>query len=170
MNPVFTELISKFNELLEEEEERTEEKAPDLEAEDDAGNTEYKFKMCDLTMYKVKKRTTQMAFRLTEGKGEAFYEIGVHDNGELIGIEYEEVVYTMVALFHMASMLEAELEVMKVRLGWEGYNVQLRVTKAQPDAIEPEVDAFIMGLNLLGKSRIYESVRTLHSEEASKST
>ena len=36
-----------------------------MEPEDDAGNTEYKFKMCDLTMYKVKKRTTQMAYRLT---------------------------------------------------------------------------------------------------------
>ena len=85
--------------------------------------------MCDLTMYKIKKRTTQMAFRLTvslfpfplkypffdalacstltsyffqEGKGEAFYEIGVHDNGEIVGIEYEEVIYTMVALFHMS--------------------------------------------------------------------
>ena len=65
MNPEFTELINKFNELIEQEEERTDEKAPDLEPEDDAGNTEYKFKMCDLTMYKVKKRTTQMAYRLT---------------------------------------------------------------------------------------------------------
>ena len=42
---------------------------------------------------------------LQEGKGEAFYEVGVHDNGELIGIEYEEVVYTMVALFHMSQSL-----------------------------------------------------------------
>lgn len=41
-------------------------------------------------MYKVRSRTTQMAFRLTEGKGEAFYEIGVCDDGELIGIEYDE--------------------------------------------------------------------------------
>jgi len=58
-----------------------------------------------------------------EGKGEAYYEIGVHDNGELIGIEYEEAVYTMLALFHMSKMLEAELEVMLVRLGSYGYNV-----------------------------------------------
>jgi hypothetical protein len=58
-----------------------------------------------------------------EGKGEAYYEIGVHDNGELIGIEYEEAVYTMLALFHMSKILEAELEVMLVRLGSYGYNV-----------------------------------------------
>ena len=46
---------------------------------------------------------------------------------------------------------------MLVRLGLYGYNVQLRITKAQPEAIDPDVDAFCMGLNLLGKSsRNYE--------------
>ena len=36
-----------------------------MEPEDDHGNIEYKLMLCDLTMYKVKMRTTQMAFRLT---------------------------------------------------------------------------------------------------------
>ena len=35
-----------------------------MEPEDDYGNTEYKYKLCDLTMYKIDKRTTQMRFRL----------------------------------------------------------------------------------------------------------
>lgn len=48
-----------------EEENRTDEAAPDLPPEDDNGNTEYKLKLCGLTMYKVVRRTTQMAFRLT---------------------------------------------------------------------------------------------------------
>lgn len=60
---------------------------------------------------------------MQEGKGEAFYEVGVHDNGELIGIEYEEIIYTMLALFHMSQILQAKLEVILVRLGAEGYNV-----------------------------------------------
>ena len=64
-NPTFQELYERFNQLLEEEEERTDEAAPDLEPEDDHGNIEYKLMLCDLTMYKVKMRTTQMAFRLT---------------------------------------------------------------------------------------------------------
>ena len=57
-NTDFTEIIHTFNQLAEDEENRTDEAAPDLEAEDDAGNTEYKLKMCDLTMGKIKKRTT----------------------------------------------------------------------------------------------------------------
>jgi len=95
--------------MLEKEESLTDQPAPDIPPEDDNGNTEYKLKLCSLTMFKVKKRTTQMAFRLTEGIGEAFYEIGVHDNGERIGISYEECAETLLVLFHMAQSLEAEL-------------------------------------------------------------
>lgn len=61
-----------------------------------------------------------MAFRLTEGRGEAFYEVGVHDNGQVIGIEQEEIFETMLVLFHIATEIEATLEVCQVRLGPEG--------------------------------------------------
>ena len=44
-----------------------------------------------------------MAFRLTEGKGEAFYELGVHDNGEVVGIEQEEIFESVLVLFHISS-------------------------------------------------------------------
>ena len=37
--------------------------------------------------------------------GEAFYEIGVHDNGERIGVTYEECAETILVLYHMAKML-----------------------------------------------------------------
>lgn len=37
---------------------------PNLPQEDDAGNIEYKLRLTNLTMEKVRKRTTQMAFRL----------------------------------------------------------------------------------------------------------
>ena len=64
-----------------------------------------------------------MAFRLTEGKGEAFYELGVHDNGEVIGIEQEEIFESVLVLFHISSQIEAALDITKVRLGPEGYSV-----------------------------------------------
>ena len=57
-NPEFQELYDAFNTMLEEEENRTEDVAPDLPPEDDHGNTEYKLKLCGLTMFKVRKRTT----------------------------------------------------------------------------------------------------------------
>ena len=125
--------------------------------EDDDGPIEYKLKLCGLDTNKVIKRTTQMAFRLTEGRGEAFYEIGVHDNGQVVGIEQEEIFETMLVLFHIATQLEATLEVCLVRLGPEGYSVQLRVTKAMPEMIEPELDAFFNGLNFLNAKKMYEA-------------
>ena len=78
--------------------------------------------------------------------GEAFYEIGVHDNGERIGVTYEECAETILVLFHIAKVLDAQIEILDVRLGTEGYSVKLRVCKPQPEAIEPEIDAFISGL------------------------
>ena len=69
-----------------------------------------------------------MRFRLVEGRGTAFYELGVHDNGELVGIEVEECCHSILALFHMSKNLGAKLEVTKVRLGQEWYSVQLKVT------------------------------------------
>ena len=127
--------------------------------ENDDGPVEYKLKLCGLDTNKVIKRTTQFAFRLTEGRGEAFYEIGVHDNGQVIGIEQEEIFETMLVLFHIATQLEATLEVCQVRLGKEGYSVQLRATKPEPDAIEPELDGFFNGLNFLNTKRMYETSR-----------
>ena len=54
----FTSMLEKFEKMIEDEENRTEEAAEDLPPENDFGNVEYKLKLCNLTMYKVKKRTT----------------------------------------------------------------------------------------------------------------
>jgi len=73
----------------------------------------------------------------------------------------------------MAKSLEATVEVTVVRLGWVGYNVQLRVTKPQPQAIEPEIDGFVMGLKVLRVNNIYgplqrESVAAVNNNSSPK--
>lgn len=95
---------------------------------------------------------------LQEGRGEAFYEVGVHDDGDLMGVSIEQIVETMMVLFHMASTLNATLEVVLVRLGYEGYNVRLRVTRPQPTEIDPEISAWLLVNNLkfLQVNRIYD--------------
>ena len=64
----------------------------------------------------------------------------------------------------MAQSLEAELSLQEVRLGTEGYSVKLRVTKPQPEAIDPEIDAFISGLNVLKKVHIRESIAKMKEQ------
>ena len=78
----------------------------------------------------------------------AYYEIGVHDNGEMIGIEYEDAVNTILVLFYMAGTIEAKLEIELVRIGFEGYNVRLKVTKNIPEVIDAEVDGFMKTRNM----------------------
>ena len=52
-------------------------------------------------------------------KGVAYYEIGVHDNGELVGVTIEKCAESIIVLYHMAKSLGACIEVTKVRLGTE---------------------------------------------------
>jgi len=61
----FIALATKFEELKFAEDNRADQTPDDdLEPEDDYGNIEYKLKLCDMTMFKINKRTTQMQFRL----------------------------------------------------------------------------------------------------------
>lgn len=66
-----------------------------LDKENDEGNIEYKLELLNLDETKFNKRLTQMKYRIYEGSGEAFYLIGVQDNGTIVGLnkeEYEESV------------------------------------------------------------------------------
>ena len=42
-------------------------------------------------MNRIEELTTQMKFRIEEGNGECYYEIGVEDNGNPLGISKEEL-------------------------------------------------------------------------------
>ena len=50
------------------------------------GNIEYKRQLSNTSQNKIEKLTSQMKWRLNEGRGEAIYVIGIEDNGFLIGI------------------------------------------------------------------------------------
>ena len=59
-DPDFLAIYERFNELKEEQDLIPEDQVlvEDLVAEDDYGNIEYKLKLCNLSMYKVRSRTT----------------------------------------------------------------------------------------------------------------
>ena len=54
---------------------------------------------------------------LQEGNGEAFYEIGVYDDGVLVGVSEDECQESIIVLYFMATPISATLQVTKVRLG-----------------------------------------------------
>jgi GTPase len=61
-----------------------------LEKEKDDGNIEYKRELLNLNDDKINKRMTQMKYRIIEGNGEAFYFIGIKDNGKIYGLNIEQ--------------------------------------------------------------------------------
>jgi GTPase len=69
-----------------------------MNPEKDDGNVEYKLKLIDKTDERIQELATQMRFRCMEGNGECFYNLGVEDDGNLVGVtdeEYEETVNTL---------------------------------------------------------------------------
>jgi hypothetical protein len=52
-----------------------------LDAENDDGHTEYKYKLVQPTPERIQHLVTQMNYRLTEGQGRAYYMLGVEDDG-----------------------------------------------------------------------------------------
>ena len=94
----------------------------------------------------------------------------MHDNGERIGITYEECAESLLVVFHMAKELEAELELIEVRLGTVGYSLKLKVSKPADRQhlemmVDPEMDAIFSGLKVLKKEHVLEYMAQRREQE-----
>ncbi|EIW71344.1 hypothetical protein TREMEDRAFT_73274 [Tremella mesenterica DSM 1558] len=87
---------------------------PKLVAEQDKrGHIEYKLKLIDPTPERFERLVTQMIWRLKQGKNEAIYEIGLADDGTVIGLTRSEMDASLRTLELMASELGATVLVLK---------------------------------------------------------
>ena len=57
-----------------------------MEPELEEGNREYKLKLLDKSDERIQKLASQMAYRCNEGNSECIYNIGVEDNGTIVGL------------------------------------------------------------------------------------
>ncbi|KAJ2163729.1 hypothetical protein GGF45_006280, partial [Coemansia sp. RSA 551] len=73
---------------------------------DEAGNVEYKTKLDNTSSHRAIHLATQLQWRLAEGDGHALYIVGVHDNGDVVGISDEEFEHTIDTLENMAQQLD----------------------------------------------------------------
>ncbi|XP_026080569.1 GTP-binding protein 2 [Carassius auratus] len=88
---------------------------PYLPPEAEEGNIEYKLKLVDPTQYRFEHLATQMKWRLQEGRGEAVYQIGVEDNGLLVGLTEEDMKASLQTLRRMAERVGADITVLRER-------------------------------------------------------
>lgn len=63
----------------------------------------FKLKLVNPTQYRFEHLATQMKWRLQEGGGEAVYQIGVEDNGMLVGLSEEEMRASLKTLHLLAQ-------------------------------------------------------------------
>ncbi|XP_053375887.1 GTP-binding protein 2-like [Mercenaria mercenaria] len=92
------------------------EKLPaNLPPEVEEGNIEYKLKLVNPSPHRIEHLVTQMKWRLEEGQGEAIYEIGVEDNGLLVGLSPMELRASVHTLENMAERLGATLTILRER-------------------------------------------------------
>ncbi|KAI3379696.1 hypothetical protein SNEBB_010129 [Seison nebaliae] len=76
-----------------------------IEPENDLGNCEYKLRLMRLSSNRLEHLKTQMKWRIAEGKGVAFYRLGVADNGQLIGLTKKELIESYANIVRLSDSL-----------------------------------------------------------------
>jgi len=94
--------------------------AKQMPKEVEEGNIEYKLKLVNPSEERFVHLVSQLKWRLSEGIGEAIYEIGVDDDGTPIGLSEEELKLSLETLTRMAKELKCDVTVLRTRDGVKG--------------------------------------------------
>ncbi|KAK2462772.1 hypothetical protein APHAL10511_005163 [Amanita phalloides] len=86
---------------------------PRLVPENDSGNVEYKLQLISPSAARFARLVTQLKWRLLEGGGQAYYELGVADSGVLVGLGKTEMEASLETLEMMAGEIGASVVVVK---------------------------------------------------------
>ncbi|KAM6501625.1 hypothetical protein JOM56_001602 [Amanita muscaria] len=111
LNPTYLGPVPNPSQSLQQAVMQTE--LPRLAPEDDSGNVEYKLQLLSPSPARFARLVTQLKWRLLEGGGQAYYELGVADSGDLIGLSRTEMEATLETLEMMAGELGASVVVVK---------------------------------------------------------
>ncbi|TFK47389.1 hypothetical protein OE88DRAFT_1666146 [Heliocybe sulcata] len=84
-----------------------------LAAEAEDGNVEYKLQLLSPSPARFARLVTQLKWRLLEGGGQAYYEIGIADSGALIGLPRVQLEASIQTLEEMAGEIGASVIVVK---------------------------------------------------------
>ncbi|KAG5650184.1 hypothetical protein H0H81_000399, partial [Sphagnurus paluster] len=124
---------------------------PSLVPEADDGNVEYKLQLLSPSPARFARLVTQLKWRLLEGGGQAYYELGVADSGALVGLPRAELEQSLETLEMMAGEIGAsvivvnEIEVPAALAGiatgqTDKWNGRRRTRARPPDADEDDED------------------------------
>ncbi|KAJ3043367.1 GTP binding protein, partial [Rhizophlyctis rosea] len=131
--------------------------ADGLPPEVEEGNVEYKLKLIDPPPERFDHLVTQMKWRLAEGYGEAMYEIGVSDRGDLVGLLPADLEASIATLRRMGEVLSADVCIVREKeVGTDPVRkvAEVLVRKCLDDQHFLEVRVAIVGSADAGKSTL----------------
>ena len=79
------------------------------------GIIEYKSQLLNLTPIRIQELMTQLVYRISEGNGEALYEIGVSDDGQLLGLSDENLNESLENLKKITKNLKVSIVFISVK-------------------------------------------------------
>lgn len=119
-----------FDRVIDKKIKRRLKKARKLKEEDDEGNIEYKWKLCNFRYNdRTDRLTSQLRYRLVEGEGVAIYNLGYSDDGEPEGIIYDYMLESLKNLHTICEEIGAILKTFRVFQGVAGYCANVYITK-----------------------------------------
>ncbi|MCE7737559.1 MAG: elongation factor 1-alpha [Candidatus Heimdallarchaeota archaeon] len=128
-----------------------------LSPEADYGNIEYKLTLSHHldNVSRIEELASQMRFRLYEGNGEAFYYIGVEDDGTPTGISDEELEKSLASLEKVASLAKAKVMLLRKERGNEGLISELLIRREKdPEELPADIRIASVGNVDAGKSSL----------------
>lgn len=126
-----------------------------LPPEPQLGNIEYKLKLISPSTQRFEHLVTQMKWRLREGQGEAIYEIGVSDSGQLHGLHDNDMSASLMTLREMAHKLGASTTVLRRKsIAGRRSVAEVLVRKIPDDQNNIEVRVAVLGGMNAGKSTL----------------
>ncbi|KAG6615251.1 putative GTP-binding protein [Phytophthora cinnamomi] len=130
--------------------------AEHLPAEVEEGNVEYKLQLLEPAPERLRQLTTQMHWRLNEGSGAAFYELGVRDNGELLGLSEDALLRSLGSLARMCRVVHAEMTLAKFRAGRDANHraARIQVTRVLEHNATKRLRVSVIGDFESGKSTL----------------
>ncbi|EGZ19314.1 hypothetical protein PHYSODRAFT_497084 [Phytophthora sojae] len=127
-----------------------------LPEEVEEGNVEYKLQLLEPAPERLRQLTTQMHWRLNEGGGTAFYELGVRDNGELLGLSEDALLRSLGTLARMCRVVHAEMTLSEFRAGHDADHraARIQVTRVLKHNAAKRLRVSVIGDFESGKSTL----------------
>eukprot|EP00045_Choanoeca_perplexa_P010702 m.110230 g.110230 ORF g.110230 m.110230 type:complete len:569 (-) comp15363_c0_seq1:121-1827(-) len=129
---------------------------PRIEPEPQEGNTEYKLKLVNIQPERFQHLITQMSWRLAEGGGECVYQIGVADDGAVLGLSPLELDASLHTLATMAEAVGAQITVLHQRPSYDasGHVAEVHLRRVPEEQHFIDVRALFLGDSAAGKSTL----------------